>query len=106
MKLTEEQAKQITAKVHKDLKLDCDDRFPIEVIFVDKNRNIRRKFDYWTGRYDYSKPPEEGIKTNRSYSYEPVIIDDEKGIAIGVSFFPYDSPIELNKEGNYVWSKE
>lgn len=103
MKLTEEKVKQIIAKVHRDLKLDCDDRFPIKVNFF-KNDDIYTK-DYWAGIYDYSKPP-EGVKIGRTYPCDFVNIDDEKEIAFSVSFFPYDSPIELDKNGNYVWRRE
>lgn len=105
MKLTEEQAIEIVAKVYKDLKIECDDRCPIKVHFHSKeDKNNRHKKDYWSGYYDYSKPP-VGIKIDRTYPYDPISIDDEKGIAIYILFPFGDNPIELDKNRNYIWSK-
>lgn len=100
MKLTEEQAKEIVAKVHKDLNLDCNDKYPIIVNYFEKD-DVYKK-NYWAGRYDYSKTI-KGVELERTYPYDFVNIDDEKGVGFSVSFFPEDSPIKLDENGKYVW---
>lgn len=105
MKLKEEQIKEIIAKAYKDLRIDCDDRFPIKVHFHSKeDKNNRHKKDYWSGRYDYSKPL-AGVEITRTYPYDSMSVDDEKGVAFAVLFFPEDSPIKLDENGKYVWAK-
>ncbi len=102
MKLTEEQAKQIIAKVHKDLNIECENRCPIKVYYFEKDEFY--KINYWAGSYDYSNPP-EGVKINKTYPYDSITIDDEKGVAMAISHFPVPTPIELNEKGNYVLGK-
>ena len=103
MKLTEEQAKAIVSKVFKDLKLDYEDKIPVKVNFIEKNdKNTFFKIDYWSGRFDYAKAPKD-VKLDKGIPNDPVVIDDEKGIAIAVVFFPEPSPIKLDENGKYVW---
>lgn len=105
MKLTEEQAKAIVSKVYKDLKLDYEDKIPVKVNFIEKNeKNMFFKIDYWSGKFDYSKAPKD-FKLDKGLPYDPVIIDDEKGIAIAVVFFPEPNPIKMDENGKYVWGE-
>ncbi|CAM4198791.1 MULTISPECIES: hypothetical protein [Flavobacterium] len=106
MKLTEEQAKKIVSKVLKDLKLYYEDKIPIKVNFINKDSNANwGKINYWAGFYDYSKLPKE-FNLDKGIPYDSVVVDDEKGIAIAVSFFPEPSPIKLDENGKYIWGNE
>lgn len=105
MKLTEEQAKKIVSKVFVDLKMDFHEKYPVKVHFHEKSdNNVFFKQAYWSGDYDYSKTI-KGFELEKTYPYDPVIIDDEKGIAIAVVFFPEPNPIKLNESGKYVWGE-
>lgn len=106
MKLTEEQVKEIVAKVYKDLELFYEDKIPIKVNFIKKsNENVFFEMDYWSGKYDYSKAPKE-LELDKGIPYDSVIVDDVKGIAIAISNYPIPTPIVLDKNGNYIFGKE
>ena len=78
-------------------------KFLLKSILLKKNNgNTFFKIDYWSGRFDYSKAPKD-VKLDKGLPYDPVIIDDEEGIAIAVVFFPEPNPIKLDENGKYVW---
>ncbi len=103
MKLTAEQVKEITAKVHKDLKLYHSDKYPIVCGFVKKGENPNRfDFNVWKSGYDYRDPEAVGDEINYGEFPEYIIsIDDEKGEAFAYHYYTGHIRIKLNEQGNY-----
>jgi|SRR5690606_5467813 len=103
MKLTEEQAKEIIAKVNKDLNLYHSDKYPIYCGFTKKGHNMNNfDFDIWGGGYDYRDPEAVGDEINYGEFPEYIIsIDDEKGEAFGYHYYTGHIRIKLNEQGNY-----
>lgn len=100
MKYTEDQIKKIIAKVYKDLKLDHNDQYPVQLNFWKKEEPDNRfNMDYWAGSYDYSK----GFPPNEMYGNYIITIDDEDAKPLSVLLFPEESWIEIDKDGNYTW---
>ena len=99
MKLTEEQVKEITAKVYKDLNIYHSEKYPITCGFIKRNENPNRfDFDVWKSGYDYSDPEAVGDKINYGEYPEYIIsIDDEKGEAIAYHYYTGHVEIRLNK---------
>jgi hypothetical protein len=103
MKLTEDQVKEITAKVHKDLNLTHSNKYPIEFIYIYKNDEHNRfGIDYWSTGYDYRDPEAVGDEINYGEFPEYIIsIDDEKGEAFAYHYYTGHIRIKLNEKGNY-----
>lgn len=100
MKLTEEQAKQIIAQVHKDLNIYHSEKYPIIANFHKASKSLG-DFDFpnWGGGYDYRDPEAVGDKINYGEYPEYIIsIDDEKGEAIAYHYYTGHVEIRLNKE--------
>lgn len=103
MKLTEEQVRQITAKVYKDLNLDHDPRYPIRCRFHENNSF---GINVWSGRYDYREIGKYGEEHTGVYTDYILSIDDEKGVAVAVHHYSAHMLIVLNDEGKYVYGKQ
>lgn len=102
MNLTEQQAKQIIAQVHDDLKLDHSDKYPIYCAFhSQKDEGNLYKADYWGGGYDYRDPEAVGDEYYGMYTEWIITIDDEKGEAIQFAYYTGRWEIKLNKNGKY-----
>ena len=87
MKLTEEQVKEIIAKVHKDLNIYHSEKYPIGCGFVKKGLNPNRfDFNIWIGGYDYRDPEAVGDDSWGKYPEYIISIDDEKGEAIAYHY--------------------
>jgi len=101
MKLTEEQVKEITSKVHKDLNLSHSDKYPIEYGFVKKGHNMNRfDFNIWKSGYDYRDPEAVGDDSWGRYPEYIITIDDEKGEAIAYHYYTGHLEIKLNHDTN------
>lgn len=102
MKHTEDQIKKTIAKVYKDLKLDHNHQYPIQLNFWKKeDQDNRFKMDYWAGWYDYSK----GFPSNEMYGNYIIAINDKDGKPLSALIFPEELRINIDKNGNYVFDK-
>jgi hypothetical protein len=102
MKLTEEQVKEITTKVHKDLNLLHSDKYPIICNFRNPSKGFG-EFDFptWGGSYDYRDPESVGDDSWGKYPEYIISIDDEKGEAFAYHYYTGHLRIKLNKQGKY-----
>jgi hypothetical protein len=102
MKLTENQIKEITVKVHKDLNLSHSEKYPIEYIFIAKNdMNNRYGFDLWSSGFDYRDPEAVGDDSWGKYPEYGISIDDEKGEAFAYHYYTGHIRIKLNENDKY-----
>ncbi len=103
MKLTEDQVKEIIAKVHQDLNLAHSSKYPIFVRGYEKNdKENEYPFARWGGGYDYRDPEAVGDEINYGEFPEYIIsIDDEKGEAFAYHYYTGHIRIKLNDQGNY-----
>lgn len=102
MKHSENQIKKTIAKVYKDLKLDHNDLYPIQLNFWKKeDPDNRFNMDYWSGRYDYSK----GFPPNEMYENYIIAISDKDGRPLSALISSEELRITIDKNGNYVFGK-
>jgi hypothetical protein len=102
MKLTEEQFKKITVKVHKDLDLTHSEKYPIEFIFIPKSdKNNRYGVNIWSSGFDYRDPEAVGDEWIGLYPEYGISIDDEKGEAFAYHYYTGHLRIKLNENGKY-----
>lgn len=101
MNLTEEQAREIVAKVCVDLDLYHSNKYPITVIFYDKDTaESNRDIDEWAGGYNYQDPEAVGDDFMGEYPEYNIVIDDQKGEAVLYGHYTGHYYIEL-KNGKY-----
>jgi hypothetical protein len=102
MKLTEEQVKEITVKVHKDLNLSHFDIYPVMCQAVPQSKDLGGfNFPTWVGSYDYRDPEAVGDEWMRIGSEYIITIDDEKGEAFAYHYYTGHLRIKLNENGKY-----
>lgn len=102
MKLTEEQVKEIILKVHKDLNLSHNDKYPIYCVFNKPSKGLGEfNFSTWGGGFNYSDPQAVGDEWIGLYPEYIVSIDDEKGEAFAYHYYTGHLRIKLNEQGKY-----
>ena len=102
MKLTQEQAKEIIIKVHKDLNLTHNDKYPIVLRGYEKSdKENDFPFSKWSGGFDYRDPEAVGDDGWGKYPEYIITIDDEKGEAFAYHYYTGHLRIKLNEQGNY-----
>lgn len=103
MKLSENEVEDIIRKVYKDLRLEHNEKYPIKCHFHKKDKDSRYKVDYWSGFFDYSELLDEDFRT---YSNDPIIVNDETGQPISILIFPSETSIKIDQVGNFKWGNE
>jgi len=102
MNLTEEQVKEIILKVHIDLDLTHNVKYPVFYRAYEKNdKENDYSFAIWSGGFDYRDPESVGDEWLGLYPEYIVSIDDEKGEAFAYHYYTGHIRIKLNEEGNY-----
>ena len=106
MNLTKEQIKEIIIKVHVDMRIPHDSRYPIELNLIKKEEeNNRFDFDYWACGFDYRLIGKYGEEFTGLYPEYIITIDDKKGEAVAYHHYSGHVQIKLNKEGVYEFER-
>jgi len=102
MKLTEDKVKEIIIKVHNDLNLTHNIKYPIYCRGYEKNdKENDYPFPRWGGGFDYSNPEVAGDEWIGLYPEYIISIDDEKGEAFAYHYYTGHIRILLNENDKY-----
>lgn len=99
MNLTRENVKEIISKVHKDLQLPHDDKYPVLFTFTENGHNFGPNI--WGGGYDYNQPELVGDDETGLYPEYIVFISDDTGEAIKYGYYTGWFNIALGDDGKY-----
>ena len=80
MNLDKNKIKELIVKLHQDLNLEFDSKYPVLAQFYTKDSELSDyPFDHWLACFDYSNPEDLGDNWFPGYTEYNITINDETG---------------------------